>query len=110
MAELWPQLPNDGPVLAEGFDLGHDVFRGAFRSALIARGITMAAEQVFWFDPPPEAILERRRERDRKSQRNETLETVRPNRAWYHEGVNPDFARYEDTEEGIRAIREFLLR
>ena len=53
LAELWPDLTADRPILAEGVILAHDRWREAFRSALVRRGIPVTDERIFWIDPLP---------------------------------------------------------
>jgi hypothetical protein len=110
LGERRPPLSNERPILVEGFHLGHDDWREAFRTALMARGITMSAERVFWIDPPATVIWENRRRRGRKAQSKESLETVRQHCACYHQWVSHHRScRYEDAEQTIQAIRGFLL-
>jgi predicted kinase len=110
LGERRPRLSNNRPILAEGFNLGHDDWREALRAALTARGIAITAERIFWIDPPAKVIWENRRRRGRKAQSKESLETVRQHRGCYHQWVSHHVScRYHDAEEAIRAIREFLL-
>lgn len=111
-AVLWkhgPKLADARPVLAEGFDLGHDGFRGALRDALVLQGMTITDERVFWIDPAPEAVWEQRQRRARLRQSSESVETVRLHCRWYRERVSYELIqRHEDPQEVIRAIRNFL--
>ena len=111
LAEHWHELSGERPILAEGFDLGHDDWRKAFRAALELRGITITDERKFWIHPPAEVVLKNRRDRDREDQRSETLEDVCQHGNWYHERVSHHSnCRYEDAKEAILAIRQFLVR
>ena len=110
LAERRPPLSNDRPVLAEGFNLGHDAWREAFRAALMAQGITISEDRSFWIDPPAALIWKNRQRRGRKAQRKESLETVRQHRDCYREWVSHHSScRYDDAEQAIQTIREFLL-
>jgi hypothetical protein len=111
LADLCPELSNDRAVLAEGLNLGHDRWRNALRDALRVRGIAVSEEQLFWIDPPPRVVLHNRQQRGRTAQRNESLEEVTEHCKYYHERVaHHRSRRYQDADELIRAIREFLLR
>ena len=112
LAEFWPELSDDRPILAEGISLGHDSWRQAFRRALISKGITITEERerLFWIHPPPEIVWHNRQHRGRKGQRGESLDEVRQHCDWYDERVSHHSGRgYTDVDELVGAIREFFL-
>ena len=105
-----PALSNDRPLLAEGIDLAHNGVRGAFRAALIARGIEITEERVFWLDPPAEVVKAHRGNRGRANQQTESLEAVKQHRQYYAERIGHDVVyRYEASDDLLRVLREFLF-
>jgi hypothetical protein len=109
-AELWPNLSNARPILAEALILGHHRWRQAFRKALVRRGIEIGDERIFWIHPSAKELLKFRQQRGRPDQQAETLEVVTQHRNWFNDRANSDWGSpYEDAEATVRDIRQYLL-
>ena len=109
--ERYPTLNCDTAIVAEGGLLAHELFRFAFLGSLHQIDLQIAHKRIYWIDPAPEEVYEnrKRRHRERRADRNVSIERVRGEIAHYApHAKRSGCVRFTNATSAIRTIDEFI--